>query len=381
MKRDLLIYLVLLASAILKAFAVSIVPIQQYTSYIITILSLFFILTLADDVKYNKLNRIMFIYILLITFSWIIQYDRNTLDLYLQLNAYLLPNLLWSSYLFFRKYPYYYSYFKIIGIPIVVAAFWNVIRLSTYINQWNPDVTLQSNSGNLLVALIPFCLFYNNKIIRYALWALIFVGVCISIKRSAFIIFSVCFIFANIIGNQSLKGKKALTLIIVCASIVLFFLVAPYIDVFSNLMGRLMEATNDGGSGRDALFSMAFEMYGKASFIELLFGNGYLSAAEDYKYYFGMKFSSTHNDFTEILYDGGLLSLIVFISILVILYKKTKIIFNNTYVEINFSTITAICLVTILIASMLVSTYIHFWYYLPLYCVYGGAISCAEKLE
>ena len=378
---EIILYLLLLASAILKAFAVSVVEYQEYISYVITVISLYFIFKYAIRLAKDKLISYCLIYILLICISWFIHlFSFETDEFYIQLNAFLFPNLLISSYIFFLKYPQYFKYFKIIGIPLIIAAFWNVQRLSAFANEWTTTVTLQSNSGNLLVGLIPFCLLYKNRFIRYILWAIIFIGVCLSIKRSAFVIFFLCFIFANIVGNEFLKKRKVLVVISLCLFVIAFLIVAPNIEIFSNLLERMNEVDEDHGSGRDALFLTSLKMCGDSNFIEMFFGNGYLSASKDLEFY---KFhvSSTHNDFTEILYDGGLFSLICFVLILKCLYNKTKFIFKSSYSDINYSTITACCLITIFIANLLICSYVHFWYYLPLFCIYGGAIACAYKVR
>lgn len=368
---DYISYILIAVAVILKSYALSIEFIQEYTTIIIVVFSAYWILASSrEPFRKMRIFRLFELFSLIIGISTIISLIFNDISLCKLLDAFLFPFLFVSSYAFFSKYPSSFKYIKYLGIILICVAFWNVQRLSSIANQNVTEGMVQSNSGNLLVALIPFVCLWEKKEIKYGLWIVILIGICISLKRSAFIIYLSCLFFVFFLS----KGRRvtALTILFVCVCAVgiVHHLSStfPFIEI---LLNRLSMVFDDGGSGRDVLFLRTWNLYLETDLINQIFGNGFLSVSHNISSMYNIFYSSAHNDILEILYDYGALGLLVFVLICHEHYRMTKETYNDLTKGDLFNVILC-CDIIYVVAICMICTIVHYWYYLPMYCLWGA---------
>lgn len=363
---NFLLYSIFVLMTFLKCFAISKQDIQDESSYWIIGIGILFIFSNLRLLK-KSLIFLMFSFLLSLCFS--LPYVSYYLSFNDFLNSLLFPLLFITSYIFFRKYPKYIFVLKYLGLIAIILGYFNLIRLSSMINE-NATRAMQSNAGNTMVALLPFAFLWKNKIIKYAIVILVFYACLISIKRSSFVIFIGVIYMYMLLRNKIniYKGLLKYTLIILFVGL----LILPHIDVAANMINRMSESIDDGGSGRDELVVRCLNFQKESTFVEWIVGHGYLSFSEDSRIKLNLLNTGAHNDFVEILYDAGIIAYILFLLILYKMFKITKKLRKEMdSVLIPFAS----CYIVLVLASMFVGPFVHFWYYLPMYILFGAMYS------
>jgi len=149
-----------------------------------------------------------------------------------------------------------------------------------------------------------------------------FVSMVFSGGRGAFILFIAITIYVFMIyfASNSSASKKLINFVMIVLFAMLALIILSEIEVFSTLsdsFNRIFSYISDKGidisqtSGRDHVYQLSWE-YVKGS---LIIGHGISS-------YYSLMRTYPHNFFLEILFEGGLLYLLVWIIPLVILNKK-----------------------------------------------------------
>lgn len=378
---DKLLYIIILLLVFLKCFAISKYSIQTFSAYGIIILSLGGIL-FNYKALVNEIILLLTFYFLSLLFS--ITYIFDYLAVSDFLNSLLFPLIFIISYIYFKKYPKDIKWFKYIGVVAIILAYYNLLRLSLEINLKSTHL-LQSNAGNTLVALMPFATLWKNKIIKYGLFILIFLGCLVAIKRSAFVIFiAVMFAYLLLMSKENLYKSifKYVFLLSFVAVIVL-----PEIKSAAPLLERMSNSVDDGGSGRDELVKRGIMFLSENNFSDWVIGNGYLGFRQASKL-INRNNTCAHNDFVEILYDAGFISYIFFLWILGALfiygYKlyKSRTEYATDVTSMNHLNIFIsfiCCNIIFFCANIFVCTFVHFWYYLPMYCLWGAVYSISNN--
>lgn len=217
-------------------------------------------------------------------------------------------------------------------LKIILFMFF-VIGLFLFYNIYSHKVELlgdnfykhSNNAGYYFVLLLPlvFYAFKDRKALSIIVMTVFYIIVLLAVKRGAILIYSVVYFFFiyTIFYRSKLYFKIAL---LISFSIIAFMLAAYFIDDIELLLFRF---SLEGGSGRDIIYSSVLESFYDSSFVELLFGHGFLSVKE-------LTFSRTgtammaHSDYLEILLDIGVCGLISYLGVLISLtfyiYKLPK---------------------------------------------------------
>lgn len=366
-----ILYLLFIFLVFLKYFAISKVDIQNYCSYGIVIISFFFFI-FHFKLLTKKTVFPFFLYLISLFLSATYLFDYLTFSNFL--NSLLFPLLFTSSYIYFYRQPEKMNLMKYIGLIGVILAYLNLIRLSTEVNL-RAAHAIQSNAGNALVALLPFVILWKNKLIKYVLFILVFFGCLIALKRSGFIIFTAVIFIYFLFRNKSNFLYRSTKYIAIATLI--GFIILPHIEKAQPMLERLSHSIEDGGSGRDSLIKLGVSLQSECNFTEWILGNGY-TGFRQVSLLKNKNYSSAHNDFIEILFNAGIIAYICYIYIWALLFRKIKDLYISN--SIYLTTFTS-CVVVFICANIFVCTFIHFWYYLPLYCLLGGicAVTDTEK--
>lgn len=229
----------------------------------------------------------------------------------------LLPILLCTffSHYYFNVKDNGLIYSEIVISLLVCALFVNFI---TYYNVLSNLVNLKSqvvvNSSYVLLFILPFVLLMNNWLLKWGGIILISIAVILSAKRGGFLALTLA-LAAYYFINQSLveSNKNKFTKSIwITSTIGIFgyFLWSQITFEDTLIYQRLLKMEDDNGSGRIEIWANVIDLLVSTNPLNLLFGHGYNSVVKD-----SISKLSAHNDFLEILYDFGIFSFIIFISL------------------------------------------------------------------
>lgn len=158
-----------------------------------------------------------------------------------------------------------------------------------------------------VLMLTPFALLQQNKL-RFLHIVISLALVLISAKRSAILAILLAF-FAYFIINFSILGKKQaakrLKILIPMVLIVGFLYYLSTKGLFSMGLDRFRAINDDSGSGRDLIYGPLLNSFEQSSFWEQVFGHGTGSTR-------AVVGKLAHNDFLQVLYDFGVISLALF---------------------------------------------------------------------
>lgn len=220
-----------------------------------------------------------------------------------------------------------------------------------------------------VVSLVPLLLLSEKGWIRFVTIIVAVVMVIVTGKRGAALsvaIILILFLFnTGSINNTSSTKKshnRALT--------ALFFIVVLYLIIDSifeipllQMTDRFRSLSEDQGSGRIPIYNDMFKAFGQSSPIELIFGHGYGSIANT-------RHSTAHNDALQLLYEFGLIGLLVYILMLVRIIKRMFIlrkIRSPYYLSYASSVVIAVVL-------GMVSGLVVFNSYFSFVCIFWGII-------
>ena len=184
------------------------------------------------------------------------------------------------------------------------------------------DFSTVNNKSYSIVALFPLLSFFWDKkwfMLLLMTMALFFVTFCL--KRGAIIIaasyYMVSIIYVFIGRNKNVLNKRFIQLLVLAlVAGVVYALMSIYNS--NDLIQARIELTLEGSSsGRDYIYAKIWKAWEDSSLIFQVIGHGpisTLSAAPNY----------AHNDWLEILYDFGILGLLLYLAISVYLFKYWK---------------------------------------------------------
>ena len=182
-----------------------------------------------------------------------------------------------------------------------------------------------ANSIYLILSTFPFIFLVSNKKYRIALLVLPILAFLVANKTTCLLaaLASVVYYFFNDLRYSKNKWKIIATTILAVWAVVYFS--ESFID-FESLWEDINSDVDSGGNGRVDIIGNVWSHFLNKGIINLLFGSGYFAVAMDTNL-------SAHNDFLEILYDYGILGLVLFILfwISLIRYRKGLPMESNIY--------------------------------------------------
>lgn len=174
------------------------------------------------------------------------------------------------------------------------------------------------------LSLFPITLvLLNNKAMKVFAVVGMFLAVFFSGKRTGLIAYSIAFICYYLlkghIEDKKSFAKRLKTMFVMIFLIVMFYVITLRIDNLYDLgiYDRLFRLADDGGSGRDDIYSTVWKAFLDAPFINKLFGHG-VYASEN------ITDARAHNDFLEVLYDYGIFALSCFVGFYLSLLSELK---------------------------------------------------------
>ena len=202
-----------------------------------------------------------------------------------------------------------------------------------------------------IVGLLPIILI--NTVKKYKIVPLLIAFSCIlmSNKRGAFFILGALMIIYYVMPDVTKKkannlfGRLLLVSIVLAASYFFMILMTSLYDF--NMLNRMEQIEEDGGSGRwDRWVYLMTMLFGSKSVVRLFFGYGRGAACD-------FTGGHAHNDFVEFLFDYGVIALILYIVFYVAMIKEGVSMYKHGYLY----TREYFCTVAIAIGMSLYSFY------------------------
>jgi len=221
---------------------------------------------------------------------------------------------------------------------------------------------LMINSIYYLVLLLPFVLICEKKLLRNVMIFAILICVLISMKRTAFIAVIGSLILFFVLKREKQLNKKSgvklKNILYIILGIILIYLIYSFISdkLGFNILDRFNNNNIDISSGRFDIYRMVLDDFYISDIFQMFFGHGYNSVV----YLTGGL--SAHNDFLEILYDFGIVGLMLYVFIYINLLSIYKVFKKNRYINSEAFLVSIFIFGVMCIASHLI--------FIPTYVVY-----------
>ena len=219
--------------------------------------------------------------------------------------------------------------------------------------------------------LLPTLLLTPHKWLRYV--GLIITGLVLfsSFKRGGVIAF-VLAIVAYLFVKEVLVERKFTRLLVFLIAMIALFIILLFVD---NAMGniiseRILNIREDGGSGRDQVWDITWNMIKTSNSEHLMFGHGYDAVLKNSP----LELSS-HNDFLEMLFNYGIIG---FVPYLILHFQLIKQIFTGIKMHNKNAPIMAFTYTIFFCLSMISHVIVYPW--MCLIVIPWGMLSAESKL-
>lgn len=214
-------------------------------------------------------------------------------------------------------------------VCVKIANFSYILMVLIYLIAFFVRKKIDGNIIYYLLMFLPLTSMINSNILRKILYLLQGFAVLMSNKRTALIAFICYFLYSEWISNKKITGRKkvykgfAYVLIVIMLCVMLPIIIQKLnITVFNELdVSHIIE---DGGSNRLFIYKQLWNAQKNGDWIHWLIGSGYNSVLLSGICTDGALggYVSAHSDFLEVLYDYGILGLIIYISFFICIIRK-----------------------------------------------------------
>lgn len=260
--------------------------------------------------------------LIVLTYLVYLLFGVFTADVHLHNLIYTLTEVLWWPSVFilftslFKYNADYYGWLKsFVYLIFFVNTALFLFEISTRVSS---SEALRTNTVFFVMMLAPLATLIRNTRNRFALLFVILTCSVISGKRSAMVAIALVLLIEWIRYMKKNSRSKFRTIIISVFSAVVLagavFAVESALGI--SFIERFQGIEEDGGSGRTEAFIQVSFRYSQLSLEDKLFGCGHNAVRiEDFV---SLDFSkdealSAHNDFLEVLYDYGLIGLVLYL--------------------------------------------------------------------
>lgn len=211
-----------------------------------------------------------------------------------------------------------------------------VIGVLFLLFQTQIDVAEVKDFVFILVIYLPYILFLDNKYIKPPIIIFFLFVISISVKRTAIlsvVLFIIILAIKYLGSSKSLFGKLGTMLCLILIFLAVFSVLPQnYTATIDAVQERFTSVEEDGGSGRDVIYSTVIDRISELSIDSILFGNGYDAVS---KKLFG---HPAHNDVLEIAYNNGIITVILYIIFIILLIRQIlkRILLKQQYLVLLF---------------------------------------------
>lgn len=234
------------------------------------------------------------------------------------------------------------------------------------------------NSVYYILLALPILLMMKNNLLKNSSIILVTISAMISQKRTALIALAVSLIIYFAMSSfieRKKNSRKIYNVILLLITVIVIIYFYSYIanQLNFDFVDRFESLTVDGGSGRNVIYRTVIDMQFDSNIFEWFIGHGYNAVL------INTPFSlSAHNDFLELLYDYGIIALILYFRIIFALVSyNIKLIKNKSDNSAPFT----VSLVIFIIMSMWSHLVIYPTFFIILVFFWGMQIANIEVLD
>ena len=213
--------------------------------------------------------------------------------------------------------------------------------------------------------VLPLILLHPSKTVRYASIFVVTFVIFSSVKRGgllALVIGLIVYVLLN--RHIQSKGLRSFIYMLLAFSIlgVIFYYLGN--SEYGGAIERFESVQDDGGSGRDVVWSTTWQMIQDSEGLSFLFGHGYNGVRSDSPVYL-----SAHNDFLEAWYDYGIIGFILYAgSMLSFLLYTIRLLKRKSELAPSLGMLLAITFILTMISHVLI------FYLMTFVCMTIGTI-------
>ncbi len=182
---------------------------------------------------------------------------------------------------------------------------------------------IRNNAAYAIVVFSPYILCNKNKVVAIILAFIVLATVAFSAKRGGTlgVALSIMVYLIVLLKTKKMKKMKKMKNLIFAMSlfmVVLLSIYAAYEFLLNNgqFFDRMDNLENEADNGRLEIINNTISMFMNSDIAGQLFGHGFNATIRDSVYSF-----SAHNDYVEILYDFGIIGIILYIIFTIQLFK------------------------------------------------------------
>lgn len=257
--------------------------------------------------------------------------------------------------------------FLVIGL--IITYFQTFSYRSVFVDNFN----FIDRSTYILLYLLPFVFCNNNNYIKWFFASIIVILLLTSFKRAGAAMAVISVITYIYVTNKTTeKNKKKYYYFLLVSIAILLIYVFSTDELYDNfLLSRFRRLPEDEGSGRINVWLTTIKLIRNSNWLELLFGHGH-----DQVIAHPLATYSAHNDFLEILYDYGLIVLILFVYLFIQLFKYIR---SLVLIKSKFAAPLAVSFVQLFIGSSISHIILYPAYTFIFALFWGMVISATES--
>lgn len=240
----------------------------------------------------------------------------------------LIVFLFFSIYLKDRKRQKINFVFKLALLFTVITSvyyiYWSLTR---------PVIVLSGTINTVYypLLLIPLIFTKRSKFSTALIVLVVLFATLISEKRTALIALVLSIVVPVLVNPVSRhKSKLRRTTLFLVIALVVVALSSVFVLYFEvDIIDRFMNLSLDGGSGRNQIYAVVWDTIKGLNVKDLFIGNGFNAVAKDKivmlidSNVFGFEYTSAHNDFLEVIYDYGIIGIILYAAFLIQMLRVT----------------------------------------------------------
>lgn len=182
---------------------------------------------------------------------------------------------------------------------------------------------ITSNYSYLFVYLAPFLGLFQKKYITIPFWGIAIVLCIMSAKRGAIIGIAAEFLIYLFTVFKRSKRKWWVMVVCIIAFIAIYWYTKDYYNTSEYFQIRWSSTKEGNSSGRSEILTILWRDFVDSNIFQMLFGHGFVATV-------GVANNYAHNDWFEIIYDMGVVNVILYFYIYYYFLKFVKYV-NPTY--------------------------------------------------
>lgn len=218
------------------------------------------------------------------------------------------------------------NFINLLSIGYVLLSIFIIIKIIEYRVQI-VDIGGVNEIYTILLAF-PIIFACKNILIKSIAQLSTIVMVLLALKATAVIAilaaYGTFFFVSPKIDNKKISKWIIRIIFFLLVAIAAIYVINSFgiVELEGGLLNKFLEVDSTGGSGRIDIWKDSMKIQSESSLVEFLLGHGYNTLVN----YIGF---SAHNDFIEVMFDYGLIGLVLYVFIYIILIKQTKMLIKN----------------------------------------------------